>query len=85
MRRLTKAQPIGGASLCSLVSSAAYSGGSASGMVAISWATFMIGPFQAAERRGELGRVPGAVEPQAEHASAAIRAATPPTLAPTRA
>ena len=46
MRRLTKAQPIGGAWLCSLVSSAAYSGGSASGMVAISCATFMIGPLR---------------------------------------
>ena len=46
MRRLTKAQPMGGASLCSFVSSAAYSGGSASGMVAISCATFMIGPLR---------------------------------------
>ena len=45
MRRLTKAQPIGGASLCSFCSSSAYSGGSRSGMVAISCATFMIGPF----------------------------------------
>ena len=46
MRRLTKAQPMGGASLCSLVSSIAYSAGSASGMVASNWATFMIGPFR---------------------------------------
>ena len=46
MRRLTKAQPMGGASLCSFISSAAYSGGSASGMVAMSWATFMIGPLR---------------------------------------
>ncbi len=46
MRRFTKAHPMGGASLCNLASSMAYSGGSASGMVAISWATFMIGPFR---------------------------------------
>ena len=57
MRRLTKAQPIGGASLCSFCSSAAYSGGSASGMVAINWATFMIGPLSppsAAAKRDAL-------------------------------
>jgi len=46
MRRLTKAQPIGGASLCSLASSAAYSGGNRSGMVAMSWATFISGPLR---------------------------------------
>ena len=45
MRRFTKAQPIGGASLCSFCSSSTYSGGSRSGTVAISCATFMIGPF----------------------------------------
>src|SRR3970282_1450207 len=45
MRRLTKAQPMGGAWLCSLINSLAYSAGSASGMVASSCATFMIGPF----------------------------------------
>ena len=33
MRRFTNAQPMGGASLCSFISSAAYSGGKASGMV----------------------------------------------------
>ncbi len=70
MRRLTKAQPIGGASLCSLVNSAAYSGGSASGMVAISCATFMIGPFRPPERRRELDGVPAAVERHAEKARA---------------
>ena len=46
MRRFTNGQPMGGASLCSFTSSAAYSAGSASGMVAISWATFMIGPLR---------------------------------------
>ena len=45
MRRFTKAQPIGGAFACSCASSIAYSGGTASGMVAISCATFMIGPL----------------------------------------
>ncbi len=46
MRRLTKAQPIGGASLCSFCNSAAYSGGNRSGMVAINWATFISGPLR---------------------------------------
>ena len=46
MRRFTKAAPMGGASLCSFCSSAAYSGGMRSGMVASSCATFMIGPFR---------------------------------------
>ena len=45
IRRLTKAAPIGGASLCSFWSSAAYSGGIRSGIVARSCATFMIGPL----------------------------------------
>ncbi len=45
IRRLTKAQPIGGASLCSFGSSAAYSGGSRSGTVAINCATFINGPL----------------------------------------
>ena len=59
MRRFTNAQPIGGASLCSLVSSVAYSAGSASGMVASNCATFMIGPFS---------------PPSASASSAALRA-----------
>ena len=45
MRRFTNGQPIGGASLWSFCNSSTYSGGSRSGMVAISCATFMIGPF----------------------------------------
>ena len=57
---------MGGAWLCSLISSLAYSGGSASGMVASSCATFMIGPFKAAERRGERQRVAGAAARRAE-------------------
>ncbi len=44
--RRTNGQPIGGASFCNFISSEAYSGGSASGMVARSCATFMIGPFR---------------------------------------
>ena len=61
---------MGGAWLCSLISSLAYSGGSASGMVASSCATFMIGPFQPAKRRGELERVGSAIERHAEKARA---------------
>ena len=45
MRRFTKAQPIAGALACSCASSRAYSGGSASGMVASSCAAFISGPF----------------------------------------
>ena len=76
---------MGGAWLCSLVSSAAYSGGSASGMVAISCATFMIGPLRppsaAASAMAFLPR--SSVMPRKR--APAMRAATPPTLAPTRA
>jgi len=76
---------MGGASLCSLASSAAYSGGSASGIVAINWATFMIGPLRppsaAASSLAFLPR--SSVSPKKR--VAAIFAATPPTLAPTRA
>src|ERR687892_40902 len=46
MRRRTNGRPIGGAAACSWASSAAYSLGSASGMVASSWATFMSGPLR---------------------------------------
>ena len=85
MRRLTKAQPIGGASLCSFISSAAYSGGSASGMVAMSCATFMIGPLRppsaAASSMAFLPR--SSLRPN--NRAPAMRAATPPMLAPTRA
>ena len=66
MRRLTKAQPIGGAWLCSFVSSAAYSGGSASGMVAISCATFMIGPLSPPSAAASADGIAGAVELRAE-------------------
>ena len=66
MRRLTNAQPIGGASLCSLVSSVTYSGGSASGMVASSCATFMIGPFSPPSAAASVAGVAGAVEIHAE-------------------
>ena len=83
MRRRTNGQPIGGAWLCSWPSSAAYSAGSASGMVASSCATFMIGPFSppsaaasAAASLSRSGSSPNRRRP-------AMRAATPPTLAPT--
>ena len=83
MRRRTNGQPIGGAWLWSWPSSAAYSAGSASGMVASSCATFMIGPFSppsaaasAAASLSRSGSSPNRRRP-------AMRAATPPTLAPT--
>ena len=72
MRRLTKAQPMGGASLCSFCSSAAYSGGNRSGMVAINWATFISGPFEPPERRRQRARVAGAVGLAAEQPPAGI-------------
>ncbi len=61
MRRLTKAQPIGGASLCSFCNSAAYSGGSRSGMVAINCATFISGPLSRPSADDERGRLAGAI------------------------
>ena len=57
MRRRTNGLPIGGALLCSCASSAAYSAGSASGMVAISWATFISGPFSPPSASLQLGGV----------------------------
>ena len=76
---------MGGASLCSLMSSAAYSGGSASGMVAMSWATFIIGPLSppsaAASSNAFLPR--SSVMPN--NRAPAMRAATPLMFVPTRA
>ena len=46
MRRRTKAQPMAGALACNCASSRAYSGGSASGMVEMSCAAFISGPFR---------------------------------------
>ena len=66
MRRLTKAQPIGGASLCSFCSSAAYSGGSRSGTVAINCATFISGPLRRPSADDKRARVSGAVAFAAE-------------------
>ena len=59
---------MGGAWLCSLISSLAYSGGSASGMVASSCATFMIGPFSPPSAAVERDGVAGAVRRAAERA-----------------
>jgi hypothetical protein len=85
MRRLTKAQPMGGASDWSWASSAAYSGGNASGMVASSCATFIMGPFRPPSARASSAAlsarsnvIPSAREP-------IIRAATPLMPAPTLA
>src|SRR5262249_17227733 len=85
MRRLTKAQPMGGASLCSFISSAAYSGGSASGMVAKGWPTFMIGPLRppsaAASSRAFFPRS----RPSPTSPAPRLRPPTPPILAAARA
>ena len=83
MRRLTKAEPIGGASLCSLVSSSAYSGGSASGMVASSCATFISGPLRPPSAAASAIALPprSSLSPSAR--DVAMRAATPPTWVPT--
>ena len=55
-------------------------------MVAISCATFMIGPFRPPSAAASFGRVAAAVERQAEQPAAPrMRAATPPTFVPTRA
>ena len=62
--------PMGGASLCSFWSSAAYSGGIRSGMVARSCATFMIGPLRPPSACGERRRVRGVLPVAAEQASA---------------
>ena len=84
MRRLTKAAPMGGASFCSLDSASAYSGGSASGMVDTSWATFMSGPLRPPSAEASAAALPASASiPNSR--DPAIRAATPPTLAPTRA
>ena len=85
MRRFTKAQPIGGAWLCSFCSSVTYSGGKASGMVANSWATFMIGPLSPPSAAASSAALRERSSPRPNSRAPAMRAATPPTLAPTRA
>ena len=85
MRRLTKAQPMGGAWLCSLISSLAYSGGSASGMVASSCATFMIGPLRPPSAAASASALPARSDGRPSTRWPAMRAATPPTLVPTLA
>ena len=83
MRRLTKAAPIGGASDCSFCNSAAYSGGSRSGTVASSCATFMIGPFRPPSAWAREAALVTSSPLRPRSRASAIRAATPPTLAPT--
>ena len=85
MRRLTKAAPMGGASLCSFCSSAAYSGGTRSGMVASSCATFMIGPFRPPSACASAAALEASCPSRLNSRAPAMRAATPPILAPTRA
>ena len=85
MRRLTNAQPIGGAWLCSFISSEAYSGGTASGMVASSCATFMIGPFRPPSASASAKALPARSGVRPSNVGAGIRAATPPTRVPTLA
>ena len=66
IRRRTNGLLIGGALLCSWASSAAYSAGSASGMVAISCATFINGPLRPPRASLSSAALP-AVEPPAHH------------------
>ena len=66
MRRRTNAGPIGGACDCSCDSSCAYSAGSASGMVAISCATFMIGPLRPPSAAARAAAFFGIVGAEAE-------------------
>ena len=56
-----------------------------SGMVAIICATFISGPLSRPSAAASALRVAGAVQLAAEEPPAGMRAATPPTLAPTRA
>ena len=83
MRRRTNAGPIGGACDCSWDSSCAYSAGSASGMVAISCATFMIGPLRPPSAAARAAAFLESSAPKPSSRWPATRAATAPTLAPT--
>ena len=85
MRRRTKAQPIGGALACSCESSAAYSAGSASGMVERNCATFISGPFRPPRmaRRSSACAARSVLMPKTR--SPATRAAMPPTAPEVRA
>ncbi len=85
MRRLTKAQPMGGAWLCSFISSLAYSGGKASGMVASSCATFIIGPLRPPSAAVSAMALPARCPCAPTRRWPTMRAATPPTLLPTLA
>ena len=76
------AAPMGGASDCNCCKASAYSGGKASGMVASSCATFIIGPFRPPKA---LANTAALSAPPPNREAAAMRAATPPALAPTRA
>ena len=83
MRRRTKPGPIGGADDCNCESWAAYSGGTASGIVDSSCATFMIGPL-----RPPSAAVSSAAARERSPSMPSMRwpatlAATAPTLAPT--
>ena len=76
---------MGGASDCSFCSSAAYSGGITSGMVARSCATFMIGPLRPPSACASAAAFEAPCPSRPNSRAPAIRAATPPTFAPTRA
>ena len=84
MRRRTNAGPIGGACDCSWESSCAYSAGSASGMVASSCATFMIGPLRPPRAAASAAAFFGSSPSMPKRRWPATRAATAPTLVPTR-
>ena len=73
-----------GAADCSCASSRAYSGGSASGMVDGSSATFMSGPLSPPSAAASSAAVREASCSRPSKRSPATRAATAPTLVPTR-
>jgi len=83
IRRLTNGQPIGGAADCNSASSAAKSAGTASGMVAIICATFMIGPLRPPKADFSSRAVRSSRVLMPKRRPPATRAAMPPTPAPT--
>ena len=83
MRRRTNAAPIGGACDWSLDSSAANSGGAASGMVVSICATFISGPF--IEPSADASALASASRLAPRSRLTPTRAANAPALTPSRA
>ena len=83
MRRRTNEAPIGGACDWSLVSSAAKSAGTASGMVVSICATFISGPF--IEPKAEASALASVSRPPPRSRLTPTLAANAPALTPSRA